>query len=60
MIKVRLHQGSVLSYFLFVVVVDVVTEFARESVLSELLYADDFVMMSEMIEEFWNKFIKSK
>ena len=34
----------------FAVVVDVVTEFAREGVLSELLYADDLVLMSETIE----------
>ena len=35
------HQGSVLSPFLFAVVVDVVTEFAREDALSELLCADE-------------------
>ena len=46
---VRMHQGSVLSPFLFAVMVDVVTEFAREDVLSELLYADDLVLMSETI-----------
>ena len=28
-VKVGMHQGSVLSSFLFAVVVDVVTEFAR-------------------------------
>ena len=33
--KVWMHQGSVLSPFLFAVVVDVVTEFARKDVLSE-------------------------
>ena len=27
--KVELHQGSVLSHFLFAVVVDVISEFAR-------------------------------
>ena len=32
--KVVMHQGSVLSYFLFSLVVDVVTEFAREGALS--------------------------
>ena len=30
-----------LSHFLFALVVDVVTEFAREGVLSELLYTND-------------------
>ena len=34
-----------LSPFLLAVVVDVVTEFAREGVLSKLLYADDLVLM---------------
>ena len=36
-----MHQGSVHSPFLFAVVVDVVTEFAREGTLSVLLYADE-------------------
>ena len=47
-VKVMMHQGSVLSSFLFAVVVDV-TEFDRECVLSELLY-DYLVMMSETVE----------
>ena len=38
-VKVRMHQGFVLSPFLFAVVVDVVTKFAREGALSELLNA---------------------
>ena len=38
--------------------VDVVTEFDREGVLSELLHADDLVMMSENIEGLQNKFFK--
>ena len=45
-VKVGMHQGSVLSHFPFAVVVDVVTEFAREGALSELLYVDDLVLMS--------------
>ena len=36
-----MHQGSVLSAFLFTVVEDVVTELTGENVLSEFLYADD-------------------
>ena len=49
-VKVGMHQGSVLSLLLFAVVVDVVTEFARLGALSELLYSDDLVLMSETIE----------
>ena len=33
-----MQQGSVLSLFLFAVVVDVVTEFPRKGVLGELMY----------------------
>ena len=57
-VKVGMHQGSVLSPFLFVVVVDVVTEFARDDALSELLYSVDIVLMSETIEGLRNKFLK--
>ena len=49
-VKVGMHQGSVLSPFLFALVVDIVTEFARDGALSELLYADDLVQMSETIK----------
>ena len=49
-----------LSLFCFAVVVDVVNEFARECLLSELLYADDLVLMSETIEGLRNKFLKWK
>ena len=49
-----------LSPFLFAVVVDVVTDLAREGVVKNLLYADDLVLMSEIIEEFRNKFLKCK
>ena len=48
-VNVGIHQGSVLSRFLFAVVVDVVTEFARDGVLRGLLHADDLVLMSETI-----------
>ena len=57
-VKVGMHQGYVLSHFLFVVVVDVVNEFARENALSDLLYADDLLLMSEIIEGLWNTFFE--
>ena len=42
-VKVGMHHGS----FLFAVAVDVVTKFAGEFALSELLYADDVFLMRE-------------
>ena len=59
-VEVETYQRSVLSPFLFAVVVDVVTEFARDGALSELLYADDLVQMSETIEGLRKKFLKWK
>ena len=52
--------SPVLSHFLFAFVVDVVTEFVREGALSELLYADHLVLMSETIVGLRNEFIKWK
>ena len=40
--------------------VDVVTEFAREGALSELLYADDLILISETIEGHRNRSLKLK
>ena len=57
-VKVAMHQGSVLSPFFFAVVVDVVTEFARECALSELQYADDIVLMNEKTDGLRDKFLK--
>ena len=48
--KVGMQQDSMPSHFLFAVVVDVITEFAREGAPRELMYADDLVLMSETIE----------
>ena len=47
--NVWIHQGSVLSISLSSVVVNVVTELACEGVLSELLYAEDLILMTETI-----------
>ena len=49
-VKVGMYLRSVLSPFLFAVVVDVATQFARECALSELPYADDLVLMSETVK----------
>jgi len=59
-VKVGVHQGSVLSPLVFAVVVDVVTENARESLMSKMLYADDLVLMSETMEGLREKFWKWK
>ena len=52
------HQGSEQSLFVFAVVADVVSELARNGVLSELLYGDDLVLMNDKIMGVKNTFIK--
>ena len=47
-VKVGLHQGSVLSPLLFAAVMDVVSSEARSGLPSELLYADDIVIIPTM------------
>ena len=53
-VTVEMHQGSVLSLFL-PVVVDV-TKSVREGVLSEMLCADYLILMSKIIEEIYGGF----
>ena len=50
-VKVGLHQGSVLSPLLFAAVMDVVSSEARSDLPSELLYADDLVLMAPTMEQ---------
>ena len=59
-VKVGMHQGFVLLPFLFALMVNVVTEFVRDGALTELLYADDLVLMSESIEGLKDKFLNWK
>ena len=48
---------SVLSLFLFTIVVDVVSELAKVCILSEMSHADNLVLMRETIEGHRNKFM---
>ena len=50
-IKVGLHQGSGLSPFLFIVVLDVISEEFRCGLLCELLFADDLAVVTDTEEE---------
>ena len=50
-VKVGLHQGSVLSPLLFAAVMDVVSSEARSGLPSELLYAEDLVLMAPTMEQ---------
>ena len=50
-VRIGVHQESVLSPLIFAIVVDVVTEHAREGLLNEILYADDLMLMSESLED---------
>ena len=49
-----------LSSLLFEIVVDVITGNARESLMNEILYADDVVLMSKSLGGFERKVLKWK
>ena len=49
--KVGLHQGSVLSPLLFAAVMNVVSSEARSGMPSELMYADDLVLMAPTMKQ---------
>jgi len=55
-VKVAVHQGTVLSPFLFAMVMEEVTENARKSWMKEILYADDLVLMGESMDELRENF----
>ena len=50
-VKVGLHQGSGLSPFLFIVVLDVISEEFRCGLPNELLFADDLAVVTDTEEE---------
>ena len=53
--KVVVHQGSVLSPLLFIIVLEALSREFREGLPIELLYADDLVLMAESEESFNRK-----
>ena len=65
-VKVGVHQGSVLSPLLFVIVLEAISREFRVGCPWELLYADDLVAMSESLEDLkdslatWKEKLESK
>ena len=57
-VGVGVHQRSVLSPFLFSIVLNVLSEDGKKGALYELLYADDLVLMAETMEELEAQFIR--
>ena len=49
-VQLRLHQGSVLSPLLFVIVLEALSRVIRSVCLEELLYAGDFAVVTETLE----------
>ena len=54
-VKVGVHQGSVLSPLLFIIVMEALSREFRTGCPWELLYADDLVIVAETIEELMTK-----
>ena len=65
-VNVGVHQGSVLSPLLFIIVMEAVTHSVREGLPWEMLYADDLVLLGKCEEELkeklrkWNECLKDK
>ena len=57
-LKVGVHQGSVLSPLLFATVMDVVTSETRSGLPSELLYADDLVIIAPTMEQLGRRVVE--
>ena len=55
-VKVRVHQGSVLSPLLFIMVLEALSLEFRLGCPWEVLYADDLVLIAESMEELLEKF----
>jgi len=59
-VKVGLHQGSVLSHLLFVIVMEMISRELRAGLPLELLYADDLILMAESEESLRDEIVKWK
>ena len=55
-VTVGVHQGSVLSPLLFIIVMEALSREFRTGCPWELLYADDLVLVAESVEELTRKF----
>ena len=55
-VKVGVHQESLLCPFLFIMVMNVLTEDVRDGSLMELLYAEDLVLCGESLNEVTDKY----
>ena len=54
-VGVGVHQGSVLSLLLFIIVLEALSREFRSGVAWELLYADDQAVMADSLEEYVTK-----
>ena len=59
-VKVGVHQRSLLSPLLFIIVLEALSRRFREGLPYELLYADDLVLMTDSMEELMEKLEKWK
>ena len=65
-VTVGVHQGSVLSPLLFIIVMEALSQEFRVGCPWELLYADDLVIIAETLEELeqklrnWKKGLEEK
>ena len=60
MLRVGVHQGSVLSPLLFIIVLEALSRKFTEGLPMELLYTDDFVLIAETNELLMEKAKKGK
>ena len=59
-VKVGVHQGSVLSPLLFIIVLEALSREFRSGVPWEDLYADDLVIIAESLEEYVRRLLTWK